>query len=161
MRVSKISFTFAEIFKVMSKEKVINYDEKDFMLEGTRLIHNNHKVLTYMNERNYWENKYERRDFGDDKVVSVEQIAQDYGLSEEELYKLLVELEVYGTVWDGYLVEVDYVRDGYTKSTLVGREDSKGVQQLTLDTKWTRKGYKFLQDLLKKHGRFKLTKNEN
>lgn len=133
----------------MSKEKVINYDEKDFMLEGTRLIHNNHKVLTYMNERNYWENKYERRDFGDDKVVSVEQIAQDYGLSEEELYKLLVELEVYGTVWDGYLVEVDYVRDGYTKSTLVGREDSKGVQHSHLIQSGPEKDISFYKIYLK------------
>lgn len=145
----------------MDNEITLMKDGIDFFAEGKRLIENNYKIIAYLYERNYWEHKYEGIPLENLKLTSVEQIARDYGFSEEEFFKLLVELDIYKPVTNGYYVNNDYVTEGYTKSTFVRYDDSEGVSQLTLDTKWTPKGYSFLQGQLKKLGRFKLTRNEN
>lgn len=143
------------------EEMLLTQEEKDLFSDGIRSLEKLHKMIVFSFEQDYWKDDYQGEPLENIKLTSVGQIARDYGFSEEEFFKLLVELDIYKVVTNDYCVNVDYVTEGYTKSTLVKYNDSEGLPQLTLDTKWTPKGYRFLQDLLKKHGKFKLTKNEN
>ena len=138
----------------MDNEITLMKDGIDFFAEGKRLIENNYKIIAYLYERNYWEHKYEGIPLENLKLTSVEQIARDYGFSEEEFFKLLVELDIYKPVTNGYYVNNDYVTEGYTKSTLVRYDDSEGVSHshlirngLQKDTVFYRDNLRNLEDL--------------
>lgn len=78
-------------------------------------------------------------------LVSVTQIAKDYGKSARWLNQKLHELGVQYKQGDTWLLYQKYAENGYTQSTTHVIDDSHSK----LFTKWTQKGRLFIYDLLK------------
>lgn len=82
-------------------------------------------------------------------LVTITQIAKDYGMSGYKLNKILHELGVQykqGTQW---LLYSKYHNKGYTHSYTVDIIRTDGREDVVMETKWTQKGRLFLYELLK------------
>lgn len=82
-------------------------------------------------------------------LVSVSQIAKDYGLSAVKLNKLLNEWDIQYKQGGTWLLYQKYAEKGYTQSQTVEFNGGEGSR---LHTKWTQKGRLFLHNLLTNHG---------
>lgn len=85
-------------------------------------------------------------------LVTVTQIAKDYGMSGQRFNKLLNELKVQYKLSNQWLLYQNYADKGYTHSETVDITKSTGEKIVKMNTKWTQKGRLFLYDLLKKNG---------
>lgn len=79
-------------------------------------------------------------------LVTVTQIAKDYGKSGKWLNKLLSELKIQYKQSNQWLLYSKYQGKGYTQSVTYADEDSEFTK---LNTKWTQKGRLFIYDKLK------------
>ena len=79
-------------------------------------------------------------------LVTVTQIAKDYGKSGKWLNKLLNELKIQYKQSNQWLLYSKYQGKGYTQSVTYADEDSEFTK---LNTKWTQKGRMFIYDKLK------------
>ena len=82
-------------------------------------------------------------------LVSVSQIAKDYGLSATKLNQLLNEWGIQYKQGGTWLLYQKYAPLGYTQSQTVEYNGGEGSR---LHTKWTQKGRLFLHNLLTNHG---------
>jgi len=85
-------------------------------------------------------------------LVTVNQIAKDYGMSAQALNKKLHELGVQYKQSDQWLLYQKHCNKGYTHSETFQIEDVVGFEKVVMRTKWTQKGRLFLYDLLKANG---------
>ena len=85
-------------------------------------------------------------------TFTISQIANDYGMSAQELNKLLNKFEIQYKQSGQWLLYKPYKNKGYacSETTII----SKGVGRVrtSMHTKWTQKGRKFIYDLLKCKG---------
>lgn len=84
-------------------------------------------------------------------LVTITQIAKDYGMSGKKMNSLLHELKVIYKMGSQWLLYSKYQAKGYTHSETVNIEHSDGRPDVAMNTKWTQKGRLFLYELLKKH----------
>lgn len=82
-------------------------------------------------------------------LVSVSQIAKDYGLSATKLNQLLNDWGIQYKQGGTWLLYQKYAPLGYTQSQTVEYNGGEGSR---LHTKWTQKGRLFLHNLLTNHG---------
>lgn len=85
-------------------------------------------------------------------LVTITQIAKDYGMSGYALNKLLYELGVQYKQSDQWLLYRKYHDKGYTQSETIEITRSDGRADVKLNTKWSQKGRIFLYNLLKENG---------
>lgn len=85
-------------------------------------------------------------------LVTITQIAKDYGMSGKKMNSLLHELKVIYKMGRQWLLYSKYQAKGYTHSETVNIEHSDGRSDVVMTTKWTQKGRLFLYELLKKNG---------
>lgn len=83
------------------------------------------------------------------KLVTITQIAKDYGMSGIEMNKLLHTLNVQYKQGGQWLLYKKYHDKGYVHSETFYFEYSNGTKDSKMLTKWTQKGRLFLYDLLK------------
>lgn len=84
-------------------------------------------------------------------LVTVGQIAKDYGMSAQALNKLLHELKVQYKQSGQWLLYSNLHAKGYTHSSTTEIEHKDGSTSVRMNTKWTQKGRLFIYDLLKEH----------
>lgn len=94
-------------------------------------------------------------------LLSVTQIAKDYGKGGAWLNKKLNELGIQYKHRDTWLLYSKYADKGYTSSTTRDYPDSKGVIHSRLHTYWTQKGRLFIYEQLKRINILPLIKKEN
>ena len=84
-------------------------------------------------------------------LVTITIIAKDYGMSGQEMNRVLHELGVQYKQGKTWLLYAKYQTNGWThsKTTMVPRKD--GTEKAVLNTKWTQKGRLGLYELLKQH----------
>ena len=82
-------------------------------------------------------------------LVTITQIAKDYGMSGNALNKRLHKLGVQYKQSGQWLLYSQYHHAGYTHSKTIVFKRSDGRDDTTMETKWTQKGRLFLYDLLK------------
>ncbi|OSB08986.1 phage antirepressor [Clostridium botulinum] len=82
-------------------------------------------------------------------LVTTTQIAKDYGMSAQEMNKLLHDLKVQYKQSGQWLLYSRYHSKGYTHSETIDIVRSDGTPDITMNTKWTQKGRLFLYNLLK------------
>lgn len=82
-------------------------------------------------------------------LVTVTQIAKDYGMSGRRLNKLLYEFGVQYKQSGQWLLYSKYHDKGYTHSKTIDITRSDGTPDIVLETKWTQKGRLFIYELLK------------
>ncbi|CDI49144.1 phage antirepressor [Clostridium tetani] len=85
-------------------------------------------------------------------LVTITQIAKDYGMTGIGLNKLLHELKVQYKQSDQWLLYKEYSGKGYTHSETIDIVRSDGRPDVKMNTKWTQKGRLFLYNLLKDNG---------
>lgn len=82
-------------------------------------------------------------------LVTVGQIAKDYGMSAQALNKLLHVLKVQYKQSGQWLLYSNLHDKGYTHSSTTEIEHKDGSTSVRMNTKWTQKGRLFIYDLLK------------
>ncbi|REI16786.1 phage antirepressor KilAC domain-containing protein [Staphylococcus felis] len=82
-------------------------------------------------------------------LVTVGQIAKDYGMSAQALNKLLHDLKVQYKQSGQWLLYSNLHDRGYTHSSTTEIEHKDGSTSVRMNTKWTQKGRLFIYDLLK------------
>ena len=87
-----------------------------------------------------------------DNVVTITQIAKDYGISGHAMNELLKKLKVQYHMEKQWLLYSKYHAEGYTHSETMAINHSDGTVETVMLTKWTQKGRLFIYDLLKKEG---------
>ncbi|KXY75835.1 phage antirepressor KilAC domain-containing protein [Bacillus sp. FSL W7-1294] len=85
-------------------------------------------------------------------TVTVSQIAADYGLSAQNLNKILNKEKIQYKLNDQWLLYANYRNQGYTKSKTVDVTHSDGSKSVKMNTRWTQKGRLFIHELLTKRG---------
>lgn len=85
---------------------------------------------------------------GGKDLVTIRQIAQDYGMTATKMNKVLFQLGIQYKQSGQWLLYSKYVHNGYTKSSTYSNK--YGVT--TMYTKWTQKGRLFLYNMLKDNG---------
>ncbi|PFG78713.1 phage antirepressor KilAC domain-containing protein [Lactococcus lactis] len=86
-------------------------------------------------------------------LVTISQIAEDYGMSAQALNKMLYELKVQHKVGGQWLLYAKHKNHGYTFSeTNVIPNHKDGGEKVVMNTKWTQKGRVFIYNLLKTEG---------
>ena len=94
-------------------------------------------------------------------LVTITQIAKDYGMSGRAMNEQLHELKVVYKLGSQWLLYSKYQAKGYTHSETVNIEHSDGHSDVVMNTKWTQKGRLFLYELLKANGVLPVIEREN
>lgn len=79
------------------------------------------------------------------------QIAQDYGMSAQELNKRLALLGVQRKVHGQWILRAEYIGEGYVDSQTYLVQRRCGPKSV-INTQWTQKGRMFMYNLLKQNG---------
>lgn len=87
-----------------------------------------------------------------DGLLTITEIAKDYGMSGKTMNKKLMALKVQYKSHGTWLLYQEYAKRGYTKSKTQEFRRSDGRTDSRLHTYWTQKGRLFLYELLKKNG---------
>ena len=87
-----------------------------------------------------------------DSLVTITQIAKDYGMSGQAMNKKLHELGVQYKQGGQWLLYSEHQGKGYTHSETIEIDKGNGETFTKMYTKWTQKGRLFLYNLLKEHG---------
>lgn len=83
------------------------------------------------------------------KLITVNAIAKDYGMSAQALNKLLHGLKVQYKQSGQWLLYSNIQDKGYTHSSTTEIEHKDGSTSVRMNTKWTQKGRLFIYELLK------------
>ena len=84
-------------------------------------------------------------------LVTITQIAKDYGMSGKAMNATLHDFHVVYNLGGQWLLYSRYQAKGYTHSETVTFNHSDGRPDVKMNTKWTQKGRLFLYNLLKRH----------
>lgn len=84
-------------------------------------------------------------------LVTITQIAKDYGMSGTQMNKKLHELGVQYKQSGQWLLYTGIQGNGYTHSETINITRTGGIADISMITKWTQKGRLFLYDLLKQN----------
>ena len=82
-------------------------------------------------------------------LVTITQIAKDYGMSGTAMNKLLAGLGIQYKQSGQWLLYRKYHDKGYTHSETINITRSDGRPDVVMETKWTQKGRLFIYELLK------------
>jgi phage regulatory protein, rha family len=85
-------------------------------------------------------------------TMSITQIAADYGLSAMVLNGILNENRVIRKVGNQWILYVEHMNKGYTKSETITVKRKDGTDKVVPNTKWTQKGRLFIHNLLESLG---------
>lgn len=85
-------------------------------------------------------------------LVTVTQIAKDYGMSARKFNQILKEMKIQYKVGGQWVLYSKYQSDGYVHSRTIDITRTDGRADVTMQTEWTQKGRLFLYEELKKHG---------
>lgn len=95
-------------------------------------------------------------------LVTITQIAKDYGMSGNEMNKLLHNLKIQYKLNDQWLLYANHQGKGYTHSETVQISSHWGQRVgVKMITKWTQKGRLFLYEKLKKNHVLPMIEREN
>ena len=101
------------------------------------------------------------RVLADKSLVTITQIAKDYGMSGRALNATLHDLGVIYKQCETWFLYAKYQKTGWTHSETIMVDKKDGTQKAVLNTKWTQKGRLELYELLKAHGILPLIEQED
>ncbi|MEF2965085.1 phage antirepressor KilAC domain-containing protein [Paenibacillus sp. M1] len=85
-------------------------------------------------------------------TMTITQIAKDYGMSGQQLNKILHAERVQFKQNKQWLLYRNHHDKGYTKSETIDITRSNGDPDVTMNTRWTQKGRLFIHEILKNRG---------
>ena len=128
------------------------YEQKTtLMIENKRLEEENIQLAVenqeLKNDRNYLDLIMRSK-----ALLTVSQIAQDYGMSGKALNKKLADMGIQYSINGQWILYARYKDCGYVSSRSIDITRSDGRPDVVLHTEWTQAGRKFLYEELKKEG---------
>ncbi|ATH60231.1 phage antirepressor KilAC domain-containing protein [Staphylococcus nepalensis] len=118
-------------------------EKKQLELENNM---NKQKVAEYEPKASYLDTILNNK-----SLVTVGQIAKDYGVSAQSLNKLLHDLKVQYKQSGQWLLYSNIQDKGYTHSSTTEIEHKDGSTSVRMNTKWTQKGRLYIYELLKEN----------
>ena len=85
-------------------------------------------------------------------LLTISQIAQDYGMSGKALNKKLADMSIQYSINGQWILYAKYKDCGYVSSRSIDITRADGRPDVVLHTEWTQAGRKFLYEELKKEG---------
>lgn len=95
-----------------------------------------------------------------ESLVTITQIAKDYGMSGREMNAKLHDLKVQYKQGSTWLLYSKYQKTGWTHSDTIVVDRTDGTKKAVMQTKWTQKGRLGLYELLKNNGVLPLIEQE-
>lgn len=111
----------------------------------------------WIEERKAYEKVLPKAEYYDSQMrnpglMTVTEIAKDYGWSGSHMNQMLKELKVIYRQGSHWVLYQKYANKGYGQYEPYPSKDSDGKQNAKNNLKWTQKGRKFIYDLLAEHG---------
>ena len=94
-------------------------------------------------------------------LVTITQIAKDYGMSGKKMNSILHDLGIQYKQSGQWLLYDKYSKNGYTHSETVDIVRMDGRRDVKMNTKWKQKGRIFLYNMLKENGIVPMIEQEN
>ena len=128
------------------------YEQKTtLMIENKRLEEENIQLVVenqeLKNDKNYLDLIMRSK-----ALLTISQIAQDYGMSGKALNKKLADMGIQYSINGQWILYARYKDCGYVSSRSIDITRSDGRPDVVLHTEWTQAGRKFLYEELKKEG---------
>lgn len=120
--------------------------------EKNEQLKSNNKMLTQINNELKPKADYFDAILKNKGLVTISQIAKDYGMSGRKFNTILHDLGVQYKQSGQWLLYSKYHSKGYTMSETIDIERNDGKKDVVMNTKWTQKGRIFLYELLKQNG---------
>lgn len=130
--------------KQYNEKKVLLIENKQLEEENIQLALENQELK---NDKNYLDLIMRSK-----ALLTVSQIAQDYGMSGKALNKKLSELGIQYSINGQWILYAKYKDCGYVSSRSIDIVRANGMPDVVLHTEWTQAGRKFLYEELKKAG---------
>ena len=130
--------------KQYNDKKVLMLENKQLEEENIQLVLENQELK---NDKNYLDLIMRSK-----ALLTISQIAQDYGMSGKALNKKLSELGIQYSINGQWILYAKYKDCGYVSSRSIDIVRANGMPDVVLHTEWTQSGRKFLYEELKKAG---------
>ena len=130
--------------KQYNEKKVLLIENKQLEEENIQLALENQELK---NDKNYLDLIMRSK-----ALLTISQIAQDYGMSGKALNKKLSELGIQYSINGQWILYAKYKDCGYVSSRSIDIVRANGMPDVVLHTEWTQAGRKFLYEELKKAG---------
>ena len=126
------------------QKTVLALENKRLEEENVQLVAENQELK---NDRNYLDLIMRSR-----ALLTISQIAQDYGMSGKALNKKLADMGIQYSINGQWILYAKYKDCGYVSSRSIDITRADGRPDVVLHTEWTQAGRKFLYEELKKEG---------
>ena len=126
------------------KKTVLALENKRLEEENVQLAAENQELK---NDRNYLDLIMRSR-----ALLTISQIAQDYGMSGKAMNKQLAQMGIQYSINGQWILYAKYKDCGYVSSRSIDITRADGRPDVVLHTEWTQAGRKFLYEELKKEG---------
>ena len=134
--------------KTIERKQIENHELKK---ENVRLENENVQLIAenqeLKNDRNYLDLIMRSK-----ALLTISQIAQDYGMSGKTLNKQLAAMGIQYSCNGQWILYAKYKDCGYVSSRSIDIVRANGMPDIVLHTEWTQAGRKFLYEELKKEG---------
>ena len=128
------------------------YNEKRGLLIENKRLEDENIMLTVENQELKHDKNYLDLIMRSKALLTVSQIAQDYGMSGKALNKKLADMGIqYSINWQ-WILYAKYKDCGYVSSRSIDITRADGRPDVVLHTEWPQAGRKFLYEELKKQG---------
>lgn len=137
--------------KEYREKKLLSIEKQTLQLENKRLELDNIQLVSENQElkhdRNYLDIIMRSK-----ALLTVSQIAQDYGMSAKALNKILSEMGIQYRNNNQWILYAQYKDCGYVSSRVIDIIRTNGMPDVVMHTEWTQAGRRFLYEELKKRG---------
>ena len=137
--------------KQYREKKVLSIENESLRIENARLEEDNVVLAAenqeLRNDKNYLDIIMRSR-----KMMTISQIAQDYGMSGKAMNQKLAEMGIQYKCNDQWILYARYKDCGYVSSRSIEITRADGRPDIVLHTEWTQAGRRFLYEELKKEG---------
>ena len=130
--------------KEYKEKKVLAIENKKLEEENIQLAAENQELK---HDKNYLDLIMRSK-----ALLTVSQIAQDYGMSGKALNKQLAQMGIQYSINGQWILYAKYKDCGYVSSRSIDITRADGRPDVVLHTEWTQAGRKFLYEELKKQG---------
>lgn len=137
--------------KEYREKKVLAIENQSLQIENARLENDNIQLAAEVQElkkdKNYLDIIMRSK-----AMMTVSQIAQDYGMSAKAMNKQLADMGIQYICNGQWILYARYKDCGYVSSRCIDITRANGMPDVVLHTEWTQAGRKFLYEELKKQG---------
>ena len=128
------------------------YNEKKVLAIENKRLEDENIMLTVENQELKHDKNYLDLIMRSKALLTISQIAQDYGMSGKAMNKQLAQMGIQYSINGQWILYAKYKDCGYVSSKSIDITRADGRPDIVMHTEWTQAGRKFLYEELKKVG---------